>query len=229
MKLVITIVVLLMIGLALIIFPEAGKQLQSFASIPLTGAMTAALFLIFREQIAHDRAVAIMNSQHGFTMGASSHMANVAFDKHAEFCEKYLAEIYRTVSTLFKDGPAEIVGNHASSLFRLRMEYVVWLNTEIDQKLLELEEPLAKISELSHEIRTSEDNAEIETKRKERLILYKDFLGKELLADSSKEKLSIEDEKSVTAIIQKVRAILDVEALTKIRAELIKKAQQQTL
>jgi hypothetical protein len=33
-------------------------------------------------------------------------MANVAFDKHSEFCEKYMKEVHETLKTLFIIGEA---------------------------------------------------------------------------------------------------------------------------
>jgi outer membrane PBP1 activator LpoA protein len=38
------------------------------------------------------------------SVGVTSHMATVAFDKHIEFCEKYVKEMYKALDALIQDG-----------------------------------------------------------------------------------------------------------------------------
>lgn len=58
------------------------------AAFPAVGAVFVAVFQVFRDQLAHDREVSLQTTQNSFAIGATSHMANVAFDKHVAFSEE---------------------------------------------------------------------------------------------------------------------------------------------
>ncbi len=49
----------------------------------------------------------LLETQNVFSVGATSHMATVAFDKHVGFCEEYLEEVYKALSTLIQHGATE--------------------------------------------------------------------------------------------------------------------------
>ena len=91
-----------------------GTALQSFSAIPLVGALVGALWQMFRDQVAREHAVAIFEADKLFVVGASSHMANVAFDKHTLFCEEYLKEVNLALDTLIREGPTEKAVSHAT-------------------------------------------------------------------------------------------------------------------
>jgi hypothetical protein len=60
------------------------------AGLPAIAALFAALFQLSRDSIAFDRSVRLEEAKNRFTVGATSHMAIVAFDKHVQFCEEYV-------------------------------------------------------------------------------------------------------------------------------------------
>jgi hypothetical protein len=60
-----------------------------------------------------------------FTIGAASHMANVAFDKHVEFCEKYTAAVNGALNTLFRRGPHQDILQDADKLVGTRLEWTL--------------------------------------------------------------------------------------------------------
>ncbi|MPX92090.1 hypothetical protein [Salinivibrio sp. VYel1] len=72
-------------------------------------------------------------------------MANSVFDKHVEFCEKYLAEVHQTVVTLTREGPTKEALYHAGKLYTLRIEYTAWITPEIDEKLMPFEKAVRNI------------------------------------------------------------------------------------
>ena len=77
-------------------------------------------------------------------LGATSHMAIVAFDKHVLFSEEYVTEVNNTLRTLFREGPSEEVLKHARELYNLRQKYFVWLTNNLDLKLDNLKLKLGK-------------------------------------------------------------------------------------
>ena len=87
-----------LVGVALL---PSRSTLQHVVALPAFGAFFAALLKIFLDLLAHDRALLLLEAQNAFSIGATSHMAIVAFDKHVTFCEEYLGEMYQTLSTLF--------------------------------------------------------------------------------------------------------------------------------
>ena len=72
-------------------------------------------------------------------------MANIAFDKHVLFCEKYIAGVNGALDTLFRRGPHEDVLKDADTLFNLRRNWVLWLTPEIEAGLVNFEGALRKI------------------------------------------------------------------------------------
>src|SRR6266404_9977885 len=94
--------------------------MQNIATIPGIGALCAALFLILRDRVAHERAMFTLDVQNSFAIGAMSHLANITFDKHVSFCEEYVAEMFNTLDTMFKRGPHRDVLQHAGTLFTIR-------------------------------------------------------------------------------------------------------------
>lgn len=110
-----------------LIFFAPVDIVRQVAGIPAVGALVAALFSIFKDQVAHERAVLLLEAENAFSMGATSHMANVAFDKHVSFCEEYVEEMFKTLSTLFQEGPTEKAMEHAGALYQIRRRWALWL------------------------------------------------------------------------------------------------------
>ena len=112
------------------VLPAYGL-LQAISAVPALGALFAALFQVFRDQAAFERQLLLQQQQQAFSLGAASHMASKAFDKHSEFCEKYMAEVHLTVGTLFREGPTQKALDHASNLVRLKSQYSAWLTLSL--------------------------------------------------------------------------------------------------
>jgi hypothetical protein len=90
-------------------------------------------------------------------------MANVAFDKHVQFCEEYTAEVYRALQFLFKRGPHANVLQNANALMDLRTKWSVWLTPDIESQLEKFEGALRKIGAnawLLGELRADENRGE---------------------------------------------------------------------
>ena len=98
------------------IFLRVGEGLRTLAAVPAVGATFAAMFQVLREDMAHERAVQMQEARNRFEIGIASHMANVAFDKHAVFREEYAAELYSALKTLFRKGPCGDVLTHVYNL-----------------------------------------------------------------------------------------------------------------
>src|SRR5690349_16736868 len=80
-----------------------------------------------------------------FTMGATSHMANVAFDKHVQFCEEYTQGVNEALVTLFRQGVHREALAKAIDLSVIRRKWVLWATPSIDTQLEKFEIALGKI------------------------------------------------------------------------------------
>ena len=122
-----------------------GELLKTLSAIPLIASLVAALWQVLRDQAANDRQLLLLDAQNHFSLGATSHMASVAFDKHVEFCEEYVAEVHKALHTLFREGPTENVFPHTAALYAIQQKYAVWLTPKIEVELEQFEAALRKI------------------------------------------------------------------------------------
>tara|TARA_R110000787_G_scaffold25373_15_gene71387 strand:- start:3652 stop:4356 length:705 start_codon:yes stop_codon:yes gene_type:complete len=200
-------------------FP-AESALRAAAGIPGIGALLYALFQLARDQAAHEKQLQLQSRQFQFSIGSASHMANVAFDKHAEFCEKYLAEMQQTARTLFREGDTPVALEHAWKLHGLREESAAWLTDEIDRDLGEFEKALRELGANAHFIRSTTG---VEQYAKQRSIrIDKNFEEiKKILGISGEEGNEISETSTIDSLKKRVRNILNIEELSKIREHLL--------
>jgi hypothetical protein len=133
------------------------------ASVPAIVSLFGALFQLSRDSIAFDRTLRLEEAKNRFTVGATSHMANIAFDKHVLFCEEYTAGVHRALETLFRRGPHSDVLMDADAMVRVRTKSAVWLTPEIEAELVNFEGALRKIGAnawLMKELRADEDRTD---------------------------------------------------------------------
>lgn len=78
----------------------ASELIKAVVAAPGVIALLAVLFQLMRDEAAHEKQVEKQLREFQFSIGSASHMANVAFDKHTEFCERYMSEVHETVRAL---------------------------------------------------------------------------------------------------------------------------------
>lgn len=217
------VLLLVFVGSALVtaVVPADGL-LQAISAVPALGALFAALFQVFRDQATHERQLLLQQQQQAFSLGAASHMASKAFDKHAEFCEKYMAEVHLTVGTLFREGPTQLALTHASNLVQLKSQYSAWLTRGILEGLEPFEAALRKIGASSYLVEALNGSGDPERPKavKEMYGVFKEVmvLGESRSPTTNRADVTIE------AVEHRLRAILGIEQLTAIRQRLIERA-----
>lgn len=122
-----------------------SEVFKGITAIPGTGALLAVLYQILRDQMNYERQKELQRKQHFFNLGVTSHMASVAFDKHVEFCEKYIAQMNKGLRRLFVEGPTEEALSFAGELSNIRSEFRAWLTEDIVQRILPFEKALRDI------------------------------------------------------------------------------------
>lgn len=213
--------IIVAISFGITFFAPINDIFKGIAYLPGVAGLASALFQLLRDSAAHQRKLEIQKEQQLFNLGATSHMANSVFDKHVEFCEKYLMEVHQTVVTLTREGPTKKALDHTGNLHSLRIEYTAWITPEIEKKLMPFEKAVKDIGAKSWFI----DALKGEVDQKEQRIkaieeMYDIFRN---LMKMGEPKVKDEDA-TVTEVKNRVREILQVNQLVDIREYLINRA-----
>src|SRR5271155_5806952 len=118
---------------------------------------------VFKVELQKAHAVQMEEAKNRFAVGAMSHMAVVAFDKHVQFCEEYSTAVRAALLTMLRKGPHEDVLKDASALTELREKWSLWLSPEVERELNQFEGALRTIGAqgwLLRNIRPEEDRSE---------------------------------------------------------------------
>jgi len=209
------------ISIAIAVLIPMSELFKGIAAMPAVGALCAALFQIWRDNAAYEKEIQLQQKQNLFNLGATSHMANTVFDKHVEFCEKYLAEVDLLVTTLTKEGPTQNALDHAGNLFTLRGSYTAWITPEIEEKLMPFEKAIREIGANANLVQmlrgeSSEAKARLEAHR-QMFHIFRNVMG--ISADGSGDETA-----TIRAVKNKVREILGVDELVAVRDYLIRES-----
>jgi hypothetical protein len=121
------------------------ELLTAILSIPGVTAMVAALYQFVRDQAAHERALDLQQRQHLFDLGVTSHMANVAFDKHVAFVEQYISTMQAGLTDLFTTGPPGESLTFWQKLVDVRLSFRAWITEDIEAKVMPFEAALREM------------------------------------------------------------------------------------
>jgi hypothetical protein len=94
------------------------------------------------ESVRSFYAEQLKRAENAFALAASSHMAQMAFDKHVEFCETYVARVYEGFGSLFQQGPTKCACKIATDLHGIRLRFVLWETEDVALRLGEFEKAL---------------------------------------------------------------------------------------
>ncbi len=198
--------------------------LQLLAGLPLVGSLFGLLVQILRDQAAHERAMLIQDAQNQFVLGASSHMANIAFDKHVAFSEAYVEEAQKSLCTLLRLGPTdEEVLKHTRNLCNIRNQFIVWLTDDVEAGIEPFETALRSIGANAGYVKAIDgETKEGEERQKALTSMYNTFAKIMAFPEWQGEKLT--DELAIKTLVKKLRRVLGTEELTKMRGALVAKA-----
>jgi hypothetical protein len=198
-----------------------GEIQKGLLASPVLLSLIGALYQVFRDEAKHQKDVALQNNQHVFTIGATSHMANTAFNKHVEFCEKYMEEVHNTILVMFREGESESALTHASNLLNIRIKYAAWLTKEMNSKLEPFEQVLREIGAASHFVRSTENSPNHQEARSKKLDeAFNKFCA---LMNLNTENL-IEGVGDIEEVKEVVKGFLGISELTRIREYLVSEA-----
>jgi hypothetical protein len=197
-------------------FLHFSMIIQDLAAIPAIVALFAALLQIGRDRIAHERSLFMLESQNSFSIGATSHMAGVAFDQYSAFCEEYVKEMYDALMTLTREGPRQSALTHGDNLIKIRRKWTVWLTPAIDESLWRFEKALRTIGATAWMLEQAPGSTAGFGE------MYSTFA--KIIGLEKWEGESLTDELTVAAVINQLRRVLGTEELSRLRSELVTRA-----
>lgn len=200
---IISIAVLIVSGLLTYSLPIA-EIFKGFTIIPGVGALCLSLYKSWKDE-------QLQNKQQDFILGTASHMAEVAYNKHVEFCEAYLKRVEKGRHELLSQGPSKSTIDFGRELVDIRQANSPWLTKEIEDSLKPFEQALIKIgakNKLLESIPVGKQRSNIVGE------VYKAF-GLVLGHDEplNEEEASI----CIDKVIEHIREVLGINILTKLR------------
>lgn len=118
---------------------------QALIAIPGSAGLILALWSALKSEVPQEIAPSRSPEPSSAPSIISSHMIDTAFDKHVEFCERYMAKANEGLAALFREGPTEKSLALAAELFQLRRTYILWEVEETGAFLDKFERALRKI------------------------------------------------------------------------------------
>jgi hypothetical protein len=193
-------------------------SIKSILTLPITGALLAAIYQILRDQINFEKEKEIQRKEHFFNLSVTSHMASVAFDKHVQFCEKYIEEMHKGLVKLFQDGPTPEALSFAVELSKIRKKFRAWLTKDIMDSVILYEKALSDIgvnAQREEHIKNDEKRIKVIDE------MYRAFAG----VTGTKDPEGNMDEKiAPEKIINSLQQVLGIEGLTKLRQKIVTEA-----
>lgn len=218
---VLTAVFLLSLAAFFLLSSGQDEFIATLFAAPGALALLAALFQLMRDEADYAKRLETQRREFQFSLGAASHMANMAFDKHAEFYEKYMKELHETVRTLYREAETPAALDHAGKLYTLRQDYATWLTDKMNSDLDEFESALRKLGADAHFIEATAGHEHYAQQRSLRIERNFELFGRILGIPNDQE---VPQESMVEILKTRVRAILGVEELTVLREHLIRQA-----
>jgi hypothetical protein len=178
---------------------------------------------IEREESAYQRDLIRQQTLEAFNIGAASHMADVVFDKHSQFCEEYLEEMYRVLETLFREGPDKAALEHCQRLYAVRRKYAAWVTSNLAAALDPYEKALRRIGAGAQYIEATRLTGD---ERRIKKIDEVDKLFAEVMGEWIDPEVDRDPERNTDFVMTKLRRILGIEELTEMRVRLVSRALQ---
>ncbi|MGG6463716.1 hypothetical protein [Solilutibacter silvestris] len=201
----------------------ASDFVKGMIVTPGVGALLGALLQLARDSASHQRQSHLQLDQQIFTLGAGSHMASVAFDKHVEFCEAYMSSVHETVGLLFREGPTSKAVEQAHEFYAIKRKYAAWIPRSVALKLEPFEDALNSLGVQYHLVQALRGD-DPETRKKaidESYGIFRDIMNLGTLkAEDPKRREDI----AIENVKEKVRRILGINELFDIRTFIIERS-----
>lgn len=224
---VVVVVFVVAVGLMLL----GGEHLRLAGGQALTASLLGGLATLLMQVNAAERARTerlheaertnlARQVEHAFTVGSASHWANVTFDKHVKFCEDYAAELGNALKTLLLHAATGKALAHAAALAQLRHRQALWLTSEIDARLEQVEVALRKIGTKDLQIKGAQTQEELNMINKEQVQHLFDLFGEEVLGGVP-DGMNLDQDLAIGRVVRWLGSILGVPDLLRLRNHIL--------
>lgn len=211
---------------ATLILP-VGSIVKAMLAFPGAAALLPVLYKLWREDVAHERAIQLQELKDASAFATASHMAKLAYDKHALFCEEYLALINEFLLKLWQEGPTVNGLDFAADLSRVRSKHSAWLTNDIEAGLYPIETKLRRIGAGSHVL------GSLPVGNTRSRIVEEVYEAFGVVTDTLPPGENIEAQAAgIAAVTEHIRSLLGIQNLTELRfksAELALRRMNETL
>jgi hypothetical protein len=201
-----------------------GRIVRELSGVPALVALFGALFQLTRDTIAHERSLMAQQLQNSFSIGATSHMAIVAFDRHVAFSEDYVSAMFDILKILFREGPCQKALDGASTLLAIRKKYSLWITAEVETQLEQFEAALRKMGAAAYVVETAPGTSEHGNLVNQMYSAFAEVMGSKVMGSKEWRGEQITEEVALYTIIHKLQKVLGVEELTNLRSALVSEA-----
>jgi hypothetical protein len=198
------------------LFPP-GTLARQLATIPGGLSLIGVLYQLIRDEAKYQKDLLIQKDQQQFDLGITSHMANVAFDKHVEFCEEYLSAMHEAIKVLYREGHSRILIDQANILSAIKQKHIAWLTPAIEQGLDPFEQALREIGASAWHYAADPEGANASGSVQKAHNLLCAIIGHKKTA-----KIPPEENIAIPIVLSHLRKVLGIEELTIIRQKLLK-------
>lgn len=182
-----------------------------------TGAVSLilAMYQLVRDEAAHIKRVALQHDQQHFDLGITSHMADVAFDRHVALCDEFVGELFTTLQCLM-DNPHnyEVAKKKADTIGDIIRKHALWITPELQAQLEEFEGAVRNIASKTY---IAGRRPSVESTQEVLDLLL------DLIDPGSAPGTPPKRELSYRKIIDHARRVLGVKELTELRRTLLER------
>lgn len=210
-------IVFVVSSLATILLPISELARTVMAS-PVALSLIAALYQIFRDETGFEKEKRMKEEERLHALSVSSHMAIVAFNKHAEFSEKYLDVMRKGLMELSARGPCVEALKLAGALRETRLDYAAWVTKDTRDLLFPFEKALTQIG-INHAVLKEMPVGD----RRSAIVLEASNLFAQVMEF---EKGSEDKDIRVSNVVERIQELLGINELTKLRKQVINQANK---
>ena len=217
-KVYVALTVVIVVSIMLSLYLPMSEQYRGLFNISGAGGIVGIIIQIFRDHMASERSKLLQSQQQDHVLAVTSHMADVTFDKHVEFCESYINALTRGLFTLWASGPSKRALDVSLELMKIRQDNPTWIPAEIDSRLIEFENGISNIGLKHYELETLSVGEERSKIIKESSDIFKVIMG---IKEGDSDQL-----KGIAAMRVKeyLQGVLGIHELFELRKKAIKDA-----
>ncbi len=113
---------------------------QDLAATTGVLSLILAMYQLVRDEAAYVKRVGLQHDQQHFDLGITSHMADVAFDRHVALCDEFVRELFITLQCLMDDPQDyDAAKKRADAIGDVIRKHALWITPELQAQLEEFE------------------------------------------------------------------------------------------